>query len=105
MAKTIQVLMYNLAKGVTDEQYADYVIGEKGPLLESFPSAKKFTSIKVVGSPIEKIPYKWIGIYEVQSTEYWNKVDVKSKKFADFLEKWQKKVDPNYIYVIGEQIY
>lgn len=105
MAKSIQVILYNLAPGVTDEEYADYVVGEKGPLLDAFPSAAKFTSIKVTGSPIGKIPYKWIGIFEVQSTDYWDKVDGKSKKFADFLAEWQKKVDPDFVYLVGEQVY
>lgn len=105
MGKSIQVILYNLAPGVTDEEYADYVVGEKGPLLDAFPSAAKFTSVKVTGSPIGKVPYKWIGIYEVQNTDYFNNVDGKTKKFGDFLAKWQKKVDPNFVYLVGEQVY
>lgn len=84
MAKSIQIIMHNLAPGVTDEEYADYVVRQKGPLLEAFPSAAKFTIVKITGSPIAKIPYKWIGICEIRSTDYWDKVDGKSKKFADF---------------------
>ena len=39
MAK--QVILYNLAADVTEEQYEDYIINEKGPLLDSLESVKK----------------------------------------------------------------
>jgi hypothetical protein len=48
MAK--QIILYNLADHVTDEQYKEYVINEKGPLLDSLPGAKKFEMVKITGS-------------------------------------------------------
>ena len=65
MAK--EIILYNLASGVTDEQYLEYVTKEKGPLLESLSSVKKFELVKIINSAAGDIPYKYVGILEVDS--------------------------------------
>ena len=54
MAK--QIILYNLAEHVTDEQYKEYVVNEKGPLLDNLPGAKKFEMVKITGSMKGEIP-------------------------------------------------
>ena len=39
MAK--EIILYNLADNVTDDQYKEYVKNEKGPILESLSSVEK----------------------------------------------------------------
>ena len=48
MAK--EIILYNLAENVTDEEYKDYVTREKGPLLDSLPSVKKFELVRITGA-------------------------------------------------------
>jgi len=57
MAK--EIILYNLAANVTDEEYKDYVTSEKGPLLESLTSVKKFEMVKITGAISGEIPYNW----------------------------------------------
>lgn len=42
-----QFILYNLADHVTDEEYKEYVTNEKGPLLDSLSSVKKFELVRV----------------------------------------------------------
>ena len=48
MAK--QIILYNLAAHVTEEQYKEYVENEKGPLLDSLSSVRKFELVKIVAA-------------------------------------------------------
>jgi len=45
-----EIVLYNLADNVTDEQYQDFVHKEKGPLLESLPSVTKYELVRIKGS-------------------------------------------------------
>jgi hypothetical protein len=102
MAK--HIILYNLADHVTDEQYKEYVVNEKGPLLDSLESAKKFEMVKITGSQTGEIPYKYVGIMHLTSLEEFQKKDAPSQKFQDFAKKWITMVkDP--ITLIGEEIY
>lgn len=102
MAK--EIILYNLADHVTDEEYRDYVINEKGPLLDSLESAKKFEMVKITGSTTGEIPYKYVGIMHLTSLEEFQKKDAPSQKFQDFVKKWITMVkDP--ITLTGEEIY
>ena len=67
MAK--QIIMYNLADHVTDEQYKEYVVNEKGPLLDSMPGAKKFEMVKITGSMSGDVPYRYVGIMHIEDME------------------------------------
>jgi hypothetical protein len=48
MGKEISV--YNLADGIADEQYLEYVKSIRGPFLESLPSVRKFEIVRTKGA-------------------------------------------------------
>ncbi len=102
MAK--EIILYNLKAGITDEEYQDYVTSEKGPLLESLSSVKKFEMIKIIGAAKGEVPYKYVGILHLTSLDDFRQKDAKSPKFQDFLAKWQTKVSDFHI-LFGEEIY
>ena len=101
MAK--QIILYNLAPGVTDEQYKEYVTKEKGPLLESLASVEKFELVKVVGPGSEKSPFQYIGILHLKNLEEFYTKDVPSAKFQEFMQKWQSMVSSVQM-LTGEEI-
>jgi len=102
MAK--EIILYNLAEHVTDEQYKDYVNNEKGPLLESMSSVKKFEMVKITGAVMGEIPYKYVGIMHLTSLDDFYKKDAPSQKFQDFQTKWKTMVSDFHI-LFGEEIY
>jgi len=102
MAK--EIILYNLAENITDEEYKNYVINEKGPLLESLSAVKKFEMVKITGSASGEIPFKYIGIMHLTSLEEFYQKDAPSQKFQDFLKKWQPMTSGAYI-LSGEELY
>ncbi len=84
-----EIILYNLADNVTDEEYLEYVKKEKGALMESFPSVAKYELFKVKQAASGEIPYKYIGIMHVTDLETFHGKDVPSQKFQEFLKKWQ----------------
>ena len=102
MAK--EIILYNLAAHVSDEEYQDYVTREKGPLLESLSSVKKFELVKITGAASGEIPYKYIGILHLSSLDEFNRKDAPSPKFQDFMKQWQSMV-ANFHILAGEEIY
>jgi hypothetical protein len=102
MAK--EIILYDLADNVTDKQYEDYVVKEKGPLMESLPSVKKYELVKIKGAVTGEIPYKYIGILHVTSLDELNQKGKTTQKFQDFLKKWQPMVSNVHI-LFGEEIY
>lgn len=102
MAK--EIILYNLAPHVTEAQYQAYVDNEKGPLLDSLESVKKFELVKITGSVSGKIPYKYVGIMHLTSLDDFYKKDAPSKKFQDFQAKWRTMVSDFHI-LFGEEIH
>ena len=102
MAK--EIILYNLADNVTEEQYKDFVTKEKGPLLDSLSSAKKFELVKIMGAATGEIPYKYVGILHLNSLDEFREKDAPSQKFQDFLAKWTPMVK-NFHILFGEEIY
>ena len=102
MAK--EIILYNLAEHVTDDEYKSYVTKEKGPLLESLPSVKKFELVKITGAASGKIPYKYVGILHLNDLDEFYRNDAPSAKFQDFMKKWQTMVADFHI-LAGEEIY
>lgn len=103
MAK--QIILYNLAPHVTDEQYKEYVETEKGPLLDGLPGSKKFELVKITGSMKGEIPYKYVGIMHIEDPELFAREALPSKEFQDFSAKWSTMVDPNFQTLMGEEVY
>ena len=102
MAK--EIILYNLAENVTDEEYLEFVTKEKGPLLESLSSVKKFELVKIKGAATGEIPFKYIGILHLNSLDEFYQKDAPSQKFQDFLKKWQPMTSSFHI-LFGEEIY
>jgi len=102
MAK--KIILYNLAENVTDEEFKDYVTNEKGPLIESLPSVKKYELVKITGAETGKIPYKYVGIVHVTSLDEFNQKDATTQKYQDFLTKFKPMVS-DFHSLFGEEIY
>ncbi len=102
MAK--EIILYNLASHVTDEQYLEYAKKEKGPFLESFASVKKFELVKIAGSASGNIPYKYVGILHIKNPQVFFEKDAKSPQFQEFFKKWRSMVTDVHV-LAGEEIY
>jgi hypothetical protein len=102
MAK--EIILYNLAENVTDEEYKDYVTREKGPLLESLPSVKKYEVVRIKGAATGEIPYNYVGIIHVSNLDEFYQKDKKTQKFQDFLNKLMPMLKNIHI-LYGEEIY
>lgn len=102
MAK--EIILYNLAKHVTDDEYKEYVTKEKGPLLESLSSVKRFELVKITGTVMGENPYQYVGILHLNSLDEFYQKDAPSSKFQDFMKKWQSMV-ANFHILSGEEIY
>ncbi|OGO19712.1 MAG: hypothetical protein A2144_05895 [Chloroflexi bacterium RBG_16_50_9] len=102
MAK--RILLYNLADNVTDEEFKEYVTKDKGPLISSLPSVKKYELVKVTGAMGGKIPYKYVGIVHVTSLDEFDRKAAKTQKYQDFLKKFGPMVK-DLLMLSGEGIY
>jgi hypothetical protein len=100
-----QIIMYNLADHVTDEQYKKYVVNEKGPLLDSMPGAKKFEMVRITGSMSGDVPYRYVGIMHIEDMEKFAREALPSKAMQDFSAKWRAMVQPDVLTLVGEEIY
>ncbi len=99
-----QIILYNLAPHVTDEQFKEYVTKEKGPLMESFASVEKYECVKITESNTGKIPFKYVGIMHIKDMEGLQKRDEKSQKFQEFAAKFRPMVTDLHS-LFGEEIY
>ena len=96
--------MYNLADGVTDEQYKDFVAKEKGPMFDSLPSVKKYELVRITGSMSGEIPFQYLGIVHVDNMDNFNQKDKTTQKFQDVMAKLQPMIKERQM-LIGEQVY
>ena len=101
MAK--EIILYNLKPEVTDEEYAKYCQEDKGPFLNSLPSCKSFTLVKIMASAKGEIPYKYVGIVDATSSADWKR-DTETPEFQKFLAGWVPKVADFHI-LIGEEVF
>ena len=102
MAK--QIILYNLAPNVNDDEYKDYVTSEKGPLLESFESINKFEVVKIDGSMTGESPYQYVGIVHITSLDEFNQKAAKTQEYQDFFTKFRPMVSDLQV-LSGEEIY
>lgn len=102
MAK--RIILYNLADNVTDEEFKDYVTKEKGALIESLPSVKKYELVRIMGAAAGEIPYKYVGIVHVTSLDEFEEKAAPMQKYQDFLKKFIPMVTDLQI-LSGEEIY
>jgi hypothetical protein len=99
-----KIILYNLADNVTDEQFKDYVVKEKGPLISSLPEVKKYELVKITGAAGGKIPYRYVGIIHVSSLEGFDQKAGKTQKYQDFLKKFMP-MAKDLVMFSGEEIY
>ena len=102
MAK--RIILYNLAENVTDEEFKNYVVTDKGPLIDSLPGVKKYELVKITDAMGGKIPYKYMGIVHVTSLEDFDQKAAKTQKYQDFLKKFRPMVK-DLTMLAGEEIY
>ena len=102
MAK--RIILYNLAEHVTDEAFKDYVVNEKGPLIESLPSVKKYELVHITAAMGGAIPYKYVGIVHITSLDDFNEKDAKTQEYQDFFRKFGPMVSDLQV-LSGEEIY
>ena len=102
MAK--RIILYNLAKHVTDEEFKDYVTNEKGPLIESLPSVKKYELVRITGTPMGEIPYKYVGIVHMTSLDEFEQKAANTPQYQDFFKKFGPMVS-DLLILSGEEIY
>ena len=102
MAK--RIILYNLAENVTDEEFKDYVVNEKGPLIEALPSVKKYELVKITSSITGEIPYQYAGIVHLTSIDEFNQKDVNMPEYKQFLMKFGP-MAKDMLMLSGEEIY
>jgi hypothetical protein len=102
MAK--RIIMYNLAEHMTDEAFKDYVVKDKGPLINSLPGVKKYELLKITGASAGKIPYKYVGIVHLTSLEEYEQKATKTKAYQDFLKKFGP-MAKDMVMLSGEEIF
>ena len=101
MAK--EIILYNLAPHVTDEDYAKYVRDKKGPFFNGLAGVKKFTLVKITRSQKGEIPYRYVGIVDIENEAEWGK-SASSPAFGEFIKEWTAKVADFHI-LSGEEVY
>jgi len=102
MAK--EIILYNLADNVTDEQYQNFVKKEKGPIIDSLPSVKKYELVRITGAASGEVPYNYIGIVHVKNLDEFLNRDKMTQKFQDLMVKLGPMLkDPILLY--GEEVY
>jgi hypothetical protein len=102
MAK--RIILYNLAEHVTDEQFKDYVISEKGPLISNLPAVNKYQLVKISSASQENIPYHYVGIVDVPSIEEFEQKAAPTQEYQGFLKKFMPMVK-DLLILSGEEIY
>ena len=102
MAK--EIILYNLADHVTEEEYKEYVSNEKGPLFDSLSAVTKFELVKVTGSASGESPYQYAAIVHITSLDEFRLKDASSQAFGEFMKKWQPMVK-DVTMLAGEEIY
>jgi len=102
MAK--EIILYDLADNVTDEQYKEFVAKEKGPTLESLPSVKKYELVRIKGAKTGEIPYSYVGILHVDSLDEFYAKGATTKEFQDLMAKLQPMLKNLHI-LYGEEVY
>ncbi len=114
MAK--EIILYNLKKDVSPEDYEAWCREYKGPLLTGLDSVAGFTLVKILGGvqgngetgkfpePAPS-PYQYIGIMNVHSMEALNK-DRESEKFQkEFFAQWFTKWVGEFTILGGMEAY
>jgi hypothetical protein len=102
MAK--EIILYNLAPHVTEEEFQEYVDNEKGPFIDSLPSVRKYELVKITESRSGKIPFKYVGIVHLSSLEDFKKRDTQTEAYRAFTAKMASLTSEIHI-TFGDEIH
>ena len=102
MAK--EIILYNLAPHVTDEEFQEYVDKEKGPLIDSLESVAKYELVKIHSSVSGEIPYKYVGIVHLKDLKDFQTKDAQSERYKAFQAKFRPMVSDIHV-MFGDEIH
>jgi hypothetical protein len=114
MAKSI--ILYNLRRDVSDEDYGKWCQQYKGPFFVSLDACKSFTLTKVIGgvkgngaeglppAPAQS-PFKYVGVVDVTAFDEWQR-DTESKAFREgFFPQWFSKWVADFYILIATEVF
>ena len=99
-----EIILYNLADNVTDEQYKDFVHKVKGPTIDSLPSVKKYELVRIKGAATGEVPFNYVGIVHVNNLDDFYQKDKATQKFQDLMAKLGPMLKSAHI-LYGEEVY
>jgi hypothetical protein len=99
-----EIILYNLAPGVTDEAFKEYVDREKGPYIDSLPSVEKYELVKITESRSGVIPFKYVGIVHLKSLDDFRNRDTQTDEYRAFSAKMASLTSEIHV-TFGEQIH
>lgn len=102
MAK--EIILYNLAPHVTDEEFREYVDKEKGPLIDSLESVAKYELVKIASSATGEIPYRYVGIVHLKNLKDFQTKDAQSERYKAFQAKFRPMVSEIHV-LFGDEIH
>ncbi len=102
MAK--EIILYNLAPHVTDEEFKAYVDNEKGPFIDSLPSVEKYELVRCDFSPTGTVPFRYVGIVTLNSLEDFRDRDTKTAEYKAFSAKMASLTSELHI-TFGDEIH
>lgn len=102
MAK--EIILYNLAPHVTDEDFRDYVDNEKGPYIDGLPSVEKYELVQITDSRSGTIPFKYVGIVHLNSLEDFKNKDTQTEEYKAFTAKMMSLVSEIHV-TFGDEIH
>lgn len=102
MAK--EIILYNLAPHVTDEEFKEYVDTEKGPYIDSLPSVEKYELVRIDDSRSGVIPFRYVGIVHLKSLEDFKNIDTKTEEYKAFTAKMASLTSEIHV-TFGEEIH
>lgn len=100
----IEIILYNLAPHVTDEEFKHYVDTEKGPYIDSLPSVEKYELVRIDESRSGVIPFRYVGIVHLKSLEDFKNRDTQTEEYRAFTAKMASLTSEIHV-TFGEQIH
>jgi hypothetical protein len=95
-----QLILYNLAEGISKEDYQKYVDEKKGPFFVGLPAVTSYTLMEIKS---EDSPCQYAGIVETDNPAELQKA-TQSPAFGEFLQEWMPKVKDVQI-MFGVEVY
>ena len=101
---TKEIILYNLAPHVTDEEFKEYVDTEKGPYIDSLPSVEKYELVRIDESRSGTIPFRYVGIVTLRNLEDFKTKDTQTEEYKAFSAKMASITSKIHV-TFGEEIH